>query len=124
MDIAAKLAELGLELPKPAAPVAAYVPVVEQGGVLHISGQLPFRDGQVVTGRLVNQGGGKITINTNMLDPNALEHIKTTDIEELKPASVSMMPKGLLDSLHEDEVLDLMAFLLSRGNPRDAMFKK
>ncbi|MDZ3832102.1 MAG: RidA family protein [Sphingopyxis sp.] len=52
MDIAAKLAELGLELPQPAAPVAAYVPVVEQGGVLHISGQLPFRDGQVVTGRL------------------------------------------------------------------------
>lgn len=52
MDIAAKLAELGLELPKPAAPVAAYVPAVELGGLLHISGQLPFRDGQVVTGRL------------------------------------------------------------------------
>ena len=51
-DVIAKLAELGLELPKPAAPVAAYVPVVEQGGLLHISGQLPFRDGQVVTGRL------------------------------------------------------------------------
>src|SRR3546814_5509893 len=52
MDMAAKLADLGLDLPKPAAPVAAYVPVVEQGGLLHISGQLPFRDGQVVTGRL------------------------------------------------------------------------
>lgn len=52
MDISAKLAELGLELPKAAAPVAAYVPVVEHGGLFHISGQLPFRDGQVVTGRL------------------------------------------------------------------------
>lgn len=52
MDITAKLAELGLELPKPAAPVAAYVPVVEHGGLLHISGQLPFRGGDVVTGRL------------------------------------------------------------------------
>ena len=52
MDIAARIAELGLELPKPAAPVAAYVPVVEHDGLLHISGQLPFRDGQVVTGRL------------------------------------------------------------------------
>src|SRR3546814_5846590 len=52
MDIAAKIAALGLELPKPAAPVAAYVPVVEQGGMLYVSGQLPFRDGQVVTGRL------------------------------------------------------------------------
>lgn len=52
MDIAAKLADLGLALPKPAAPVAAYVPVVEHGGLLHISGQLPFRDGQVIMGRL------------------------------------------------------------------------
>ncbi|SKB66034.1 RidA family protein [Sphingopyxis flava] len=52
MDISAKLADLGLELPKPAAPVAAYVPAVEHGGLLYISGQLPFRDGQVVMGRL------------------------------------------------------------------------
>lgn len=46
------LADLGLELPPAAAPVAAYVPVVEAGGLLHVSGQLPFRDGRVVTGRL------------------------------------------------------------------------
>ena len=47
-----KLAELGLTLPEAAAPVAAYVPAVEAGGMLHISGQLPFRDGVLVTGRL------------------------------------------------------------------------
>lgn len=47
-----KLAELGLSLPAAAAPVAAYVPTVLSGGLLHVSGQLPFRDGAVVTGRL------------------------------------------------------------------------
>ncbi len=47
-----KLAELGLSLPEAAAPVAAYVSVVEAGGMLFLSGQLPFRDGQLVTGRL------------------------------------------------------------------------
>ena len=47
-----KLAQLGLALPKAAAPVASYVPAVEAGGMLHLSGQLPFRDGAVVTGRL------------------------------------------------------------------------
>jgi len=46
-----KLEELGLALPAAAAPVAAYVPTVESAGLLHISGQLPFRDGQVMTGR-------------------------------------------------------------------------
>jgi enamine deaminase RidA (YjgF/YER057c/UK114 family) len=52
MSIEARLAELGIALPEPAAPVAAYVPAVEAGGLLHISGQLPFVDGALVTGRL------------------------------------------------------------------------
>ena len=47
-----KLEELGLALPQAAAPVASYVPAVEANGLLHISGQLPFKDGQIVTGRL------------------------------------------------------------------------
>jgi len=53
MTIEARLGELGITLPAPAAPVAAYVPAVEVNGLLHISGQLPFReDGSIVTGRL------------------------------------------------------------------------
>jgi enamine deaminase RidA (YjgF/YER057c/UK114 family) len=47
-----KLAELGLTLPQAAAPIASYVPAVEAGGLLHVSGQLPFKDGAVMTGRL------------------------------------------------------------------------
>ena len=53
MDIDAKLAELGLTLPQAAAPVAAYVPAVEAGGLLHISGQIPFTEaGELIKGRL------------------------------------------------------------------------
>lgn len=52
MNIDARLAELGIVLPEPAAPVAAYVPAVEAGGLLHISGQLPFVGGALVKGRL------------------------------------------------------------------------
>ena len=47
-----KLADLGLSLPEAAAPVASYVPIVEAGGLLHLSGQLPFVDGTLITGRL------------------------------------------------------------------------
>jgi enamine deaminase RidA (YjgF/YER057c/UK114 family) len=51
--ISARLAELGIQLPQAAAPVASYVPTVEHGGMLYISGQLPFRaDGTLITGRL------------------------------------------------------------------------
>ena len=53
MSIDTRLAELGIELPEPAAPVAAYVPAVEVNGLLHISGQISFaEDGTLITGRL------------------------------------------------------------------------
>lgn len=53
-DYTAKLASLGLTLPEAAAPVASYVPAVEAGGMLFISGQLPFVDGALVKGTLGN----------------------------------------------------------------------
>lgn len=51
-DVQARLADLGFALPEAAAPVAAYVPTVTVNGLMHISGQLPFKDGVVMTGRL------------------------------------------------------------------------
>lgn len=44
----AKLADLGLELPSVAAPVAAYVPAVVDRGVVRTSGQIPVVDGEPV----------------------------------------------------------------------------
>ncbi|MGB3739481.1 MAG: RidA family protein [Pontixanthobacter sp.] len=52
MSIEARLTELGIILPEPAAPVASYVPVVVQGDLAFVSGQLPFVDGNLVIGRL------------------------------------------------------------------------
>ena len=57
MSIAARLQELGIELPAVAAPVAAYVPAVVHGGLVYTSGQLPFVDGALpATGKV----GGEI----------------------------------------------------------------
>src|SRR3954468_22644520 len=63
MSIDQRLAELGISLPAPAAPVAAYVPAVEHAGLLHISGQISFaEDGSLIKGRLGDdidlEGGG------------------------------------------------------------------
>ena len=33
-----------------------------------------------------------------------------------------MMPAKLMNTLNQDEVLDLLAYLMSRGNPNDAVF--
>lgn len=47
-----RLTRLGITLPTPSAPVAAYVPTVEVGNMLYVSGQLPFSEGRIVVGRL------------------------------------------------------------------------
>ena len=52
MSIDQRLAELGITLPEPAAPVAAYVPVVVAGGFAYVSGQVSSRDGETIVGTL------------------------------------------------------------------------
>lgn len=51
MSVADRLAELGIELPSVATPLASYVPAVRTGSLIYTSGQLPIVDGSlVVTG--------------------------------------------------------------------------
>lgn len=58
MSWTARLAELGVELPPVAAPVAAYVPAVRTGQLVYTSGQLPFVQGSLAaTGKV----GGDIS---------------------------------------------------------------
>jgi len=53
MTWSARLAELGIELPGVAAPLAAYVPAVRTGSHVYTSGQLPFVDGKLsATGKV------------------------------------------------------------------------
>ncbi|MGC7099321.1 RidA family protein [Amycolatopsis lurida] len=53
MSWSARLAELGIELPGVAAPVAAYVPAVRSGSQVLTSGQLPFVEGKLAaTGKV------------------------------------------------------------------------
>jgi putative heme-binding domain-containing protein len=81
-------------------------------------------DGKVVTGRIVNLNNDNLMVMTNMLDPNGLVTVDRKRIEEMRSSPVSMMPNGLFDTLKHDEILDLMAYLLSRGDRNSKMFQK
>lgn len=84
---------------------------------------LATTDGRVITGRIVNLNGDSIMINTDMMDPNALTQVNRNQVEATKPSTVSMMPEGLLNTMKQDEILDLLAFVLSRGDRKSPMFK-
>lgn len=53
-----RLAELGLEVPDVVKPVAAYVPAVSSGNLVFTSGQLPMREGRLISAGKV---GGEVT---------------------------------------------------------------
>ncbi len=80
--------------------------------------------GQTYTGRIIGETPDAITMLTDPEDPSKIVTIKKKDVEEKVAAPQSLMPKDLLKPLNQEEVLDLMAYLLSRGNERDKMFKK
>ncbi len=86
--------------------------------------QFLLEDDSVVTGRVANMNGDRLSIATNMLDPERFTSIKRSDIVETKPSPVSMMPGGLLNTLTADEVHDLITYLRSGGRPDSPLYGK
>ena len=80
--------------------------------------------GKTLTGRIVSEDEDSLTMVADPEDPTKTVKIHRSEIDELVPSPVSLMPKDLLKPLNRDEVLDLLAYLLSRGNKNDAMFRK
>ena len=78
----------------------------------------------IVTGVVVNLSGDSVTINTDMLDPNQRESIDRKLVKSLEPSTISPMPPGMLNMMKEEEILDLVAYILSKGDKDNAMFKK
>jgi putative heme-binding domain-containing protein len=82
-----------------------------------------LESGKAVTGRIVNLAGDNYLVSENMLDPGKLTPVSVNEIEESLPSKVSMMPNGLLDTLTQEEILDLVAYLRAGGDPQHQVFK-
>jgi putative heme-binding domain-containing protein len=79
--------------------------------------------GQVVSGRIVSESADSLIVVTDPENSSKVAEIPRKSIEAIKPSPVSLMPEKLLAPLNESEVLDLLAYLLSRGDATDAMFR-
>ena len=81
------------------------------------------KDGSSLVGRIIKEEGDKLSIAENPLQANQLTVVSLNDVRSRTKYPVSAMPPALLNSLNRDEVLDLVAFLLSGGNKEDKVFK-
>ena len=82
-----------------------------------------MENGDTVTGRVINLGSDNITVNVNMFDPNGNVRVYRKKVVSIEPSKISMMPEGLLNMLEKDEIMDLLAYVLSRGDRNHPMFQ-
>ncbi|RFC43104.1 MAG: Glucose/arabinose dehydrogenase, beta-propeller fold [Verrucomicrobia bacterium] len=81
-------------------------------------------DGTILSGVVVNLSGDSVTLNTDLTDPNQRLNVDRKEVKSIELSKVSPMPPMLLAMLKKDEVLDLLAYVLSGGNKEHGMFAK
>ena len=86
--------------------------------------QIVTDEGRVHNGVIVNLSGDRLTLNTDLSDPNKRIAIERDTIEELIVSKTSPMPAGLLKRMTKEEILDLIAYLISGGDLAHEYFKK
>jgi putative heme-binding domain-containing protein len=82
------------------------------------------QDGSTVTGVIVNLNGDTVQINTDLSDPDQRVGFDRKQVKSIEVSKVSPMPPMLLSMLTQEEVLDLVAFILSGGDKENPAFKK
>ena len=80
------------------------------------------KDGRVALGLVVEDDNG---VNVYLHDPSTPPTVfKRDQIKSIKDSPVSQMPPALINTLNPEELKDLVAYLLSGGNPKAGVFKK
>lgn len=82
-----------------------------------------LKDGTVVSGRIMNLKEDTYWVNTDMMTPSTITHVKVDDLESIEASPVSMMPPGLINTMDPDDILDLLAYLISGGDPEHELFQ-
>jgi putative heme-binding domain-containing protein len=83
---------------------------------------IKLNDGDSLTGQIVYLGTETVQVSTDMLNPGETTKINRKDIQSIETSKISPMPTGLLNSLAQEEILDLMAYVLSGGKSENKMF--
>ncbi|MCY4674364.1 MAG: c-type cytochrome [Bacteroidetes bacterium] len=83
---------------------------------------LTTNDNATIVGRILREEDGMVFVNQNPYDPSQELGIDESDVLSREVSPVSTMPSRLLDRLNENEVADLIAYLLSGADPEHKCF--
>ena len=79
--------------------------------------------GKLITGLVIEEKGDTVTVIENPLAKTAPIVLKKGDIASKTKSPTSIMPKGALDKLTREEILDLLAYIAGKGDPKSKYFQ-
>jgi putative heme-binding domain-containing protein len=79
--------------------------------------------GKTLTGMVLEETPARVTLIENPLAKTASVVIDKADIDERTKSASSIMPKGLLDKLTREEILDLVAYIIAKGDAQSPLFQ-
>jgi putative heme-binding domain-containing protein len=85
---------------------------------------LELKAGGSILGRITNEDAKNYYISQNPFAPNDIKTVSKSTVALKKNGDVSIMMPGLINRLNEEELKDLMAYLISGGNANHAVYKK
>lgn len=84
---------------------------------------LELNDGSSVVGRLTDENEENYYVSQNPFAPEQIRTVAKADVASKKNSAVSIMLPGMINPLNEEELKDLMAYLISGGNPDHEVFQ-
>lgn len=87
------------------------------------SQEVLLADGSTLVGRAYEENG-KLVVVADPRNPEESTAVDLAQVKSRKPYPISLMPAGLLNPLNPDEVLNLVAYLQSGGDPKSPLFAK
>lgn len=83
-----------------------------------------LKDGSSILGKLMGEEEGYYLVSQNPYDPLNSKKIRIADVVSRKKSKVSVMPPGTINVLNEEELKDLITYLVSGGDGNNKVYKK
>ena len=89
----------------------------------YMASTVRLKDGGALYGRLIIRNDKEVGVTSNPFDLNQVTKAPADKLESIEFSNVSIMPPGTISGMNRDELMDLMAYLLSGGDAQHKSFK-
>lgn len=83
-----------------------------------------LNDGASAYGRIIYKNDEELAVASNPYALNELTKLPIETVAKVEPSNVSLMPPGMIFGMNQDELMDLVAYLVSSGNRKHEVFEK